>query len=295
MVRNLREEFLSYARVEKGLSVNTVIAYDRDLKRFEKWLFGLFQRKIEETTRETLIEFFRFLHEAHFAPRTRARITSTLRHFFKFLLVDGVILEDPMINIENPVYTVPLPRFLTLEELNILLAQPNTMTDTGVRDRALLEVMYASGLRVSEVVALKLADVDLNKGIILCFGKGSKERIVPIGRAALDWLSRYLMVRRRWLNGRIVDFLFIKPNGKSLSRQFVWKQVVAYGRSAGLGHVTPHVLRHTFATHLLEHGADLRSVQVLLGHADLSTTEVYTHVTNERLREVYIKCHPRSS
>lgn len=294
-VRNLREEFLSYARVEKGLSVNTVIAYDRDLKKFEKWLFRLFQRKIEETTRETIIEFFRFLHESNFAPRTRARITSTLRHFFKFLLVEGIIFEDPMRNIENPTYAKLLPRFLTPEELNLLMAQPNTMTDVGVRDRALLEVMYASGLRVSEVVALKLADVDLDKGLVLCFGKGSKERIVPIGRTALDWVSRYLVVRRRWLKGRIVDYLFIKPNGKFLSRQFVWKKIVAYGRSAGVGHVTPHILRHTFATHLLEHGADLRSVQVLLGHADLSTTEVYTHVTSERLREVYIKCHPRSS
>lgn len=295
MIRDLRSEFLSYARVEKGLSVNTVIAYGRDLKKFEQWLSRVFQKRIEESTREIIIEFFRFLHESNFAPRTRARISSALRHFFKFLLLDEVIDEDPMLNVETPICARPLPQFLTSEELDLLMAQPNIATDVGVRDRALLEVMYASGLRVSEVISLKLADVDLDKGIVLCFGKGSKERVVPVGRPALDWVKRYLLVRREWLGGRIVDYLFITPRGKLLSRQSVWRKVVTYGRAAGLGHVTPHILRHTFATHLLEHGADLRSVQVLLGHADLSTTEVYTHVTNERLREIYIKCHPRSS
>src|SRR5262249_30240735 len=183
--------------------------------------------------------------------------------------------------------------FLTHEEVDKLLAQPDN-SDLGIRDRAMLQLLYATGMRVSELIGIKLADINLSTGLLTCLGKGSKERNVPFGREAQEALSRYLPVRAKFLRGKSTSSLFITPQGRSITRQQFWRSIVEYGERSGLGHITPHMLRHTFATHLLEHGADLRSVQIMLGHSDVSTTQIYTHVTNERLRKIYEQCHPRA-
>jgi integrase/recombinase XerD len=294
MGRDLKQDFLSYARVERGLSANTLEAYDRDLRKFEKWLQEKAGKSLAAADRDDVSSFLRQLRQEGLEANSVARQASTLRHFYRFLLLDGFISHDPTVAVESPKAWQTLPKFLTQEEVDLLLRQPDVDTEMGVRDRALLELLYASGLRVSEVAALRMSDVNLEAGLIQCLGKGSKERTVPLGRSAIGWVERYLPIRRRWLAGRSSARLFVTPHGRPLQRQALWKRVVGYGRRAGIGHVTPHMLRHTFATHLLEHGADLRSVQMMLGHADLTTTEIYTHVTDERLKEVYEKCHPRA-
>ena len=201
---------------------------------------------------------------------------------------------DPTVNVESPKAWQTLPKFLTAEEIERLMEEPDVTTDEGLRDRAMTELLYASGLRVSEMVSLTLADVNLEAGLVTCLGKGSKERQVPIGRSAIEWVRRWLPARRRILGDRPVDLLFVTAKGGPVTRQLYWRRLVAHGERAGLGRITPHMLRHTFATHLLEHGADLRSVQMMLGHSDVSTTQIYTHVTNERLRETLQRFHPRA-
>jgi integrase/recombinase XerD len=295
MGRDLKSDFLTYARVERGLSANTLEAYARDLQKYERWLGESAGKTPASADREDVMTFLRDLREQGLDVNSVARCASTLRHFYRFLLLDGYIKHDPTVNIESPKAWQTLPKFLTQEEVDRLLGQPDVTTDGGVRDRAILEVLYASGLRVSEVTALRSSDVNLEAGLIVCLGKGSKERSIPLGRSAITWIERYLPIRRKWLGQRSSPRLFITPNGGMLQRQSLWKRVVRYGQMAGIGHVTPHMLRHTFATHLLEHGADLRSVQMMLGHADLATTEIYTYVTNERLKEVYERFHPRAS
>lgn len=294
MERDVKHEFLTYARVERGLSANTLEAYSRDLRKFEAWLQEKAGKSLLAADRDDVAAFLRQLRQDGLEAASVARQASTLRHFYRFLLVDGFIKHDPTVTIENPKTWQTLPKFLTQEEVDWLLRQPDVNTEVGVRDRALLELLYASGLRVSEVTELRVSDVNLEMGVIQCLGKGSKERTVPLGRSALRWVERYLPIRQRWLGSQSSTRLFVTPRGRPLQRQSIWKRVVSYGRCAGIGHVTPHMLRHTFATHLLEHGADLRSVQMMLGHADLTTTQIYTYVTDERLREVYEKCHPRA-
>lgn len=292
--RDLKQEFLNYVRVERGLSANTLAAYARDLKKFETWLSRERGKGIAAAEREDVSAFLQQLRRGGAEPSSVARQASTLRHFYRYLVADGFIKRDPTVEIETPRAWQTLPKFLTAEEVELLLEQPDVSSEVGIRDRAVLELLYASGLRVSEVAGLRLSDVDLDAGVVTCLGKGSKERAVPIGRSAIGWVTRYLPIRQKWLGQRTSSWLFITRRGRPLRRQMLWRRVVWYGRKAGLGHVTPHMLRHTFATHLLEHGADLRSVQLMLGHADISTTEVYTHVTDERLREVYEKFHPRA-
>jgi len=294
MPRDLVREFLTYLRIERGLSANTIEAYRRDLERATAWAQAERRKDLLSLSREDVREFMRWMSEQGLDAKSVARSIATLRNFFKFLILDGVLKSDPTISLETPRSWQTLPRFLTLDEMNLLLEQPDVTRDIGVRDRAILEVLYATGLRASEVVALRLGDIDVDKGLVICLGKGSKERLVPLGRSAIEWVLKYLPIRQRWLGQKTSPWLFISPRGRPLTRQTLWKLVARYGRAAGLGRVMPHMLRHTFATHLLEHGADLRSVQMMLGHSDLSTTQVYTYITNERLRQIYERCHPRA-
>jgi integrase/recombinase XerD len=290
--------FLTHVRVEKGLSANTVSAYRRDLLKFEE-----FAKKkklaLEKITRDDLVDFLASLYRQKLESRTVARHQVTLRNFFRFGLVQELITTDPSLNLESPKIRRSLPGYLRLEELERLLAQPDDKTAIGLRDHAMLEVLYSTGLRVSELVHLRVMDLDRSAGCVRCIGKGDKERIVPIGKKALALVERYLKEARAKLVGKgkqiSANTLFINRRGGSLSRVGVWKILSAYGRRAGLRvGLTPHMLRHSFATHLLERGADLRSVQLMLGHSDISTTQIYTHVVEERLKQVYKAHHPRA-
>jgi integrase/recombinase XerD len=287
--------FLTHVRVEKGLSPNTVIAYRRDILKFEA-----FARKrklsLESVSRDDLIDFLASLYRLKLESRTVARHLVTLRNFFRFAQIQELIAEDPSLNLESPKIRRSLPGYLRLEEVERLVAQPDEKTPLGLRDRAMLDVLYSTGLRVSELIGLRVMDLDASAGCIRCIGKGDKERIVPIGKKALVLVDRYLRDSRPKLLGKTNSTsLFINRRGGPLSRVGVWKILSAYGRQAGLRMaLTPHMLRHSFATHLLERGADLRSVQLMLGHSDISTTQIYTHVVEERLKQIYKAHHPRA-
>jgi integrase/recombinase XerD len=288
--------FLTHVKVEKGLSANTVAAYQRYLAKF-----NVFAQKrkvaLEAVTRDDLVDFLAGLYREKLESRTVARHLVTLRNFFRFAQVQEIITTDPSLNLESPKIRRTLPGYLRLEEVERLLAQPDAKTAAGLRDRAMLEVLYSTGLRVSELTSLRVTDLDSKVGCIRCIGKGDKERIVPAGRKALSMVEKYLRDARPELLGKGVSSpaLFVNRRGHSLSRVGVWKILSAYGRRAGLRvALTPHMLRHSFATHLLERGADLRSVQLMLGHADISTTQIYTHVVEERLKQIYKAHHPRA-
>jgi len=288
--------FLTHVKVEKGLSANTVAAYQRDLAKF-----NLFAQKrklmLEGVKRDDLVDFLAGMYREKLESRTVARHLVTLRNFFRFAQVQELITTDPSLNLESPKIRRSLPGYLRLEEVERLLAQPDATKALGLRDRAMLEVLYSTGLRVSELIGLRVTDLDAKVGCIRCIGKGDKERIVPAGRKALRSVEKYLQNARPKLLGKGVSSqaLFVNRRGKSLSRVGVWKILSAYGRRAGLRvALTPHMLRHSFATHLLERGADLRSVQLMLGHADISTTQIYTHVVEERLKQIYKAHHPRA-
>jgi integrase/recombinase XerD len=288
--------FLTHVKVEKGLSANTVAAYRRDLAKFN----GFAQKRkltLEGVKRDDLVDFLAGLYREKLESRTVARHLVTLRNFFRFAQVQELITADPSLNLESPKIRRNLPGYLRLEEVERLLAQPDATKALGLRDRAMLEVLYSTGLRVSELIGLRVTDLDAKVGCIRCIGKGDKERIVPAGRKALRSVEKYVQNARPKLLGKSVSSqaLFVNRRGKSLSRVGVWKILSAYGRRAGLRvALTPHMLRHSFATHLLERGADLRSVQLMLGHADISTTQIYTHVVEERLKQIYKAHHPRA-
>ncbi len=290
--------YLMHVRVEKGLSVNTISAYKRDLQKFDE-----FARKrkltLETVGRDDLVDFLAGLYRLKLESRTVARQLVTLRNFFRFAQIQELIPEDPSINLESPKIRRHLPGYLRLEEVEKLLEQPDSKTPMGLRDRAMLEVLYSTGLRVSELTSLGVNDLDTKVGCVRCIGKGDKERIVPVGKKALGMVDKYLREGRPQLlrNAKASSgpALFINRRGAALSRVGVWKILSAYGRRAGLRvALTPHMLRHSFATHLLERGADLRSVQLMLGHADISTTQIYTHVVEERLKQIYKAHHPRA-
>ncbi len=289
-------QFLTHVKVEKGLSVNTVAAYRRDLAKFH----GFAQKQkltLEGVTRDDLVDFLAGLYRGKLESRTVARHLVTLRNFFRFAQIQEIIPADPSLNLESPKIRRTLPGYLRLEEVERLLAQPDAKTALGLRDRAMLEVLYSTGLRVSELIGLRVTDVDTKVGCIRCVGKGDKERIVPAGRKAVGMVEKYLRDARPGLLGKgaATPALFVNRRGRALSRVGVWKILSAYGRRAGLRvALTPHMLRHSFATHLLERGADLRSVQLMLGHADISTTQIYTHVVEERLKQIYKAHHPRA-
>jgi len=290
--------FLTHVRVEKGLSSNTVAAYRRDLLKFDAFTK---KRKLTlpAVRRDDLVDFLSSLYRQKLESRTVARHLVTLRNFFRFAQVQELIKEDPSLNLESPKIRRSLPGYLRLEEVEKLLAQPDEKTPIGLRDRAMLEVLYSSGLRVSELIGLRVMDLDRSVGHLRCIGKGDKERIVPIGKKAVALVERYLRDARPKLLGKgslaNTPALFLNRRGGSFSRVGIWKILSAYGRQAGLRvALTPHMLRHSFATHLLERGADLRSVQLMLGHSDISTTQIYTHVVEERLKQIYKAHHPRA-
>jgi integrase/recombinase XerD len=286
-------EFIRYLRVERGLSINTVEAYERDLAQLVA-LTREFEKEVLTLDRADLVEALARLRKAGRSDASISRFISALRGFFKFAAGEGFTKKDPTAYLDSRKSWQTLPRFLNQVEMESLLAQPDLGSDIGTRDRAMLELLYASGLRVSELISLRMADLDWEKGSLSCFGKGSKERCVPLGRSALDYLKMYMPCRLRLLRDRHTDLVFVERGGRRVSRQKFWRLTREYGERAGIGHVTPHTLRHSFATVLLEHGADLRSVQLMLGHADVSTTQIYTHVTSDSIRQSYRKYHPRS-
>jgi integrase/recombinase XerD len=292
--------FLTYARVEKGLAHNTILAYGRDLRRFDAFLAKRRKHKVEDVTREDIIDFLASLYKEKLDSRSVARYLVSLRCFYKFAVIEGLVTADPTENLESPKVRQSLPSYLRVDEIDKLLAAPNLSTPLGLRDQAMLEVLYSSGLRVSELLNLRISDLDLRIGCVRCIGKGDKERLVPIGRKAIAAVEQYLALARPQFARPDSppphnQVLFLTRHGRRLSRISIWKIMHDYGTKLGLrGRLTPHKLRHSFATHLLERGADLRSVQLMLGHADISTTQIYTHVVEERLKQVYKAHHPRA-
>jgi integrase/recombinase XerD len=292
--------FLSYLRVDRGLSQNTILAYGRDLKKFRLFAAKRGRHRIESVNREDIVDFLASLYREKLDSRSVARHLVSLRGMFKFALMENLVPTDPTENLESPRIRRSLPTYLRAEEVDRLLQAPDPATPIGLRDRAMLEVLYSSGLRVSELANLRLADIDARMGCLRCIGKGDKERLVPIGRKAIAAVEQYLEnARPKFLRfgrpGPHNQVLFLTRDGRRLSRISIWKILHDYGVKLGLrGRLTPHKLRHSFATHLLEGGADLRSVQLMLGHADISTTQIYTHVVEERLKQIYKAHHPRA-
>jgi integrase/recombinase XerD len=287
--------FLNAVRVEKGLAENTIKAYRRDLEKFVAFAQ---QRKLstEHIERSDIVDFLGTLYRKGLDSRSVARHLVTIRNFFRFALVEEYIEHDPSATIESPKFRRSLPDFLTVDEVDRLLRQPDTSAVIGLRDRAMIEVMYSCGLRVSELCGLSVTDLQQEEGCLRCIGKGNKERLVPVGREALDAVGRYLRESRPKLLGeRSSPHLFLGQTGNAVDRVAFWQRLRDYGRQAGLRKsLKPHLLRHSFATHLLDRGADLRSVQIMLGHSDISTTQIYTHVVEERLKQVYRAHHPRA-
>lgn len=290
------EDYLHYLQVERGLSANTIQSYRQDLQEADAF-FKTQTKSIAEIDQFVILNFLEQLQQQHKARNTVIRVVSTLRRFFQYLVQFGVIKDDPMLKVDSPKKAQTLPDVLTVTQVNQLLSMPNINQKLGIRDRAILETLYATGLRVSELVNLKLGDLHLPMNLLQTIGKGDKERIIPISDVAVDWLNRYLTTTRvALLDGKPnTEFIFLNAHGRQLTCQAIWLMIKKYVNQAGIKrHVTPHTLRHSFATHLLENGADLRIVQELLGHSDISTTQIYTHVSHQHLTEVYNKYHPRA-
>lgn len=290
----LLDAFIGYLRAERNLAAKTVDAYGIDLREYLEFLAKA-RLQVEAVTREDVLEHLAALAKRGLSPRSRARHLASLRGFHRFLEDEKLSPKDPTEDLDTPKHTRKLPVFLSLPEVEALLAAPDERTTAGVRDRAMIELLYATGLRVSELLHLKVADLSLNEGYLLAFGKGRKERVIPIGRAATEKVQAYLKdARPKLLKGMEVKALFVSPRRAPFSRMGFWKMLRRYALKAGIKKkLSPHKLRHSFATHLLERGADLRSVQAMLGHADLKTTQIYTHVNAERLKAVYQAHHPR--
>ena len=290
---NLLDQFINYLRVERGLANNTVESYSRDLIRFSQFLAGKDLSPIK-VTHDQITQYVNTL-SGRLSARSVARNISAIKTFFRFLVSEGKIESSPARLLGTPRTSFNLPVVLSRKDVDRLLAQPDGTSPRGQRDRAMLESLYATGLRVSELVSLKISNINLEAGYVRTLGKGSKERVVPIGDKARKAIRNYLSGGRPQLTkGRASAYLFLNPSGRPMSRQGFWKIIKRYGIKAGIKKkISPHGIRHSFATHPLGAGADLRSVQVMLGHADISTTQIYTHVTREKLKEVHKKCHPR--
>jgi integrase/recombinase XerD len=287
--------FLSYLRVEKGLSDNTIQSYRRDMLKFVEFLD---KKNIDTATirRTDVVEFMASLYKRRLDSRSVARHLVTIRHFFRFALLEGFVKEDPAATIESPKFRQSLPYFLSVDEVERLLAQPDASSAVGLRDKAIIELMYSTGIRVSELTGIRVGDLQMEAGCLRCIGKGNKERLVPVGKKALGVVEAYLKKSRpELLKDGASSQLFLNQRGRPMDRVTIWKIMGRYGRKAQLRKpLKPHTLRHSFATHLLDRGADLRSVQMMLGHSDISTTQIYTHVVEERLKQVYKAHHPRA-
>jgi integrase/recombinase XerD len=294
-MHHLIDDFLNFMAVEKGASRNTIDGYSRDLNRYAAFIDSRHIQDIRRIGAEELLCYLAGLKEEGLAPNSVNRALAALRGFYKYLLREKRLESTPVAHIELARVWMHLPDVLSREEMGLLLAQPGLVTPVGVRDTAMLELMYATGIRVSELIGLTLNSINWQVGYVVALGKGEKERIVPLGRTAYEQVKRYLdQVRPLMLKGGQCNTLFLNRCGKGLSRQGFWKIVKKYAGKANMAKkVHPHTFRHSFATHLLEGGADLRSVQIMLGHADISTTQIYTHVTRERLKEIHRKYHPR--
>ena len=293
---SLVDSYLHYLVVEKGLSRNTIESYGRDLRVFLDFVEGRGIRSFREVTRGDVLAFLKELQGRGLSVRSVSRALISLRGLFRFLLLEGHLEEDPVEEMEVPRPPRSLPHVLSLQEVERILEAPDPGTPLGVRDRAMLELLYATGMRVSELAGLAPEGVDIQVGFVRVKGKGDKERVIPIGEVARERLDIYLREGRpRLLKGRESPYLFVNRQGRGLSRQGIWKLIKRYALQAGvLTPITPHTLRHSFATHLLERGADLRFVQVMLGHADIGTTQIYTHLNQEYLRKIYQQYHPRA-
>ena len=289
--RDYVREYLSYLRVEKGLAKNSIESYERDLAKLTNWA-GKNQFDLLELTRRDLREWLIDLAAENLSENSKRRIVSALRGFYKFLQFDGHIKKNPAEDLIAPQKSSYLPKFLNQTDIENLLAVPDISTEIGLRDRAVLELMYACGLRVSEAADLKLSDADVDEGILTCTGKGNKTRRIPMGKSAVEWLKNYLVVRRKKENVEINN-IFIGSTGKPINRQTIFKFIKEYAERINLD-VSPHTLRHSFATHLIQNRADIRSVQQMLGHADISTTQICTHITDSHLCKSYEKFHPRA-
>ncbi len=293
------EQFLDDTWMEQGLSDNTLSAYRTDLRNFHQWLSKRQGHESEQyllsCQREDIQRYLGELQQREISPRSQARLLSSLRRFYAYLLRQKKIETDPVALIESPRLGRPLPDSLSEEDVDKLLQAPDTSTELGMRDRVLLEVLYATGLRVSELVGLSLPQLNSREGLVRITGKGNKERLVPLGEEALQWLEKYLLdARPALLGNKQSDAVFITNRGAAMTRQAFWYRLKHYAVQAGIeSHLSPHTLRHAFATHLLNHGADLRVVQMLLGHSSLSTTQIYTHIAQARLQELHRQFHPR--
>jgi integrase/recombinase XerD len=287
--------FLNYSKVEKGLAENTLLAYGRDLGKFAAFAAAK-GKGVEEIDRGDIVDFLASLYRRKLDSRSVARHLVTLRNFFRFAQRESLVPQDPTEHLQSPKVRSRLPSFLSVEQTRELLAQPDAATPIGLRDKAMIELLYGTGMRVSEMLSLRPDDVRSEMGYLRCVGKGNRERLVPVGRAALASVQQYLRHGRpKLVKKRTSPYLFVNRAGGRLGRVGFWKILAAYGRKAGLSiRLSPHKLRHTFATHLLEGGADLRSVQMMLGHADIATTQIYTHVVQDRLKQIYKAHHPRA-
>ena len=292
MARDYIREYLSYLRVEKGLAANSIDAYERDLAKLKEWTDknGL---ELLAIKRNDLREWLTDLSGKMLSENSKRRLLSSLRGFYKFLMFEGHLTDNPAENLDSPQKSFYLPKFLNQADVEKLLSQPDVSTESGLRDRAILELMYSSGLRVSEAVNIGIGDIDLDGGILTTTGKGSKTRRVPVGTSAVEWIKSYLALRRKHENIEVRN-LFVSPAGQPLNRQLIHSLVKEYAEKCGLQGISPHTLRHSFATHLVQNRADIRSVQQMLGHADISTTQIYTHITDSHLKKSYEKFHPRS-
>ena len=287
--------YLDHLRVERRLAAHTLESYARDLRALAAYAAGV-KRKPHALDRRALEAFVRQQMTRGLSPRSVARSVAAIRGFYRFLVLDRRLSESPADDLRPPRAWPALPSFLSIEEVDTLIAQPDVSTPRGLRDRAMIELLYATGMRVTELIGVRGSDLHLGEHYLTCIGKGSKERLIPIGEQAAAWLRRYQRdARPALLKGRSTPRVFVNARGRPLSRVGFWKILKSYGRRAHLApSLSPHVLRHSFATHLLERGADLRAIQMMLGHADLSTTQIYTHVLEHRMRAVYDSCHPRA-
>lgn len=290
------QNYSNYLAVEKGLARNTLDSYRRDLEKFLAYMKKEKKTKPEDVDRQALNAFIGELKKNGYATSSISRCIASIRSFFNFLLQEGVIKNNPALDLESPKIEKKLPRVMTTGEIDKLLGQPKPGENNGLRDKAMLELLYASGIRVSELVSLNVTDFDPRVGYLRCRGKGMKERIVPIGSLAIGYVSEYLgNSRLKLVKSSEETALFVNHHGCRMTRQGFWKILKKYARKSNIqGDITPHTLRHSFATHLLENGADLRSVQEMLGHSDISTTQIYTQITRKKIREVYDKAHPRA-